>query len=1038
MSIRVATSLAVLLFVAACGGGGGDGPTGVSSNPTKECVKEQVLLRLGRLTNTGDGDSGPGGGAGAEGASGDGDGALGQFRHTVFIVRDRNLQEIARTVTDATGMVNIRLPGGCIGPLEVEYQGGPTAQYFDESTGRFEPFPDGYRLRARYPSLPPRFGVTPYTEAAVRLMEATAGRVSTVLDPDEIRAANDRIAEILTDQVPGAYRSANDGSFAPIDITIAPVTLNDQNARLAGTLGDDPSGRYGAVVAGLAVASGTFGATGTGGALAAPSAPGGSAPTVKQTQGLPPALRAMLQLADDLSDGNLDLQGAGGAVLAADEAPAYTYETMWRSKTIAAGLTTQEAGSAALEASARAAIIAEYQFSFSKVYLTATCIGAPNCDPYEARSTGSQTVRLHGDGRLTLQRAMSAAFGPDRSYRDARTDPAVKEVVVNDPLTGRPLRFVDVKVGSRGEILALRQDRRGIAYIDPMALYTVRGDEDPDDPANVQRLRQLLDDVSVVLIDLAGQGNARVVSFTPSPAQRTFPGPQAPDFLYVLSDGTLRGGFRGTPGGVVPSPIALPQPARLQAVVYDKFVPPGSDARYGRAVPAGTQLPWQGPRRLYGLTRAGEVIAWLEGETASGVRLDVPGTVVLLAAESKTSVYALTAQGEVYRINADQSHVTPSNGVILQRPTLADFPRRFALHQVTKVGGLAAPICWLARTEAIACRSGELFRWDEVTAKLNYGPSNLNSALVPTDGDIVASKVDGLPRLWRLSAVDAFYSQRFDGEPSLFVEGLRLITVAGAATGLEEALGQRNLLTTLRAFPEGSATQHPYLTGPQMRVALQSLFSPAAPLAQGLAKASTTPRGHGLVYRIAPVGQDLYDLSLAVDGDGSLQHPGIDLLLEFRASAGAVDHFRAVRLHGGDRDTVDASGAASDQPLREPHRFDDGQFFPLERTAFTWDLWYRVPLKQDGPVADSGLRAKIIPMAIPSRPYEFRLCFHVEGQSSPASIRFARLACTVHDNAGRFIGRGSGVSAYSTYSNGARTPPGNTRQVDFGHVYDGE
>src|SRR5690606_3827046 len=279
-------------------------------NPTKECVKEQVLLRLGRLTNTGDGDSGPGGGAGAEGASGDGDGALGQFRHTVFIVRDRNLQEIARTVTDATGMVNIRLPGGCIGPLEVEYQGGPTAQYFDESTGRFEPFPDGYRLRARYPSLPPRFGVTPYTEAAVRLMEATAGRVSTVLDPDEIRAANDRIAEILTDQVPGAYRSANDGSFAPIDITIAPVTLNDQNARLAGTLGDDPSGRYGAVVAGLAVASGTFGATGTGGALAAPSAPGGSAPTVKQTQGLPPALRAMLQLADDLSDGNLDLQGA--------------------------------------------------------------------------------------------------------------------------------------------------------------------------------------------------------------------------------------------------------------------------------------------------------------------------------------------------------------------------------------------------------------------------------------------------------------------------------------------------------------------------------------------------------------------------------------------------------------------------------------------------------------------------------------------------------------------------------------------------------
>ena len=474
-----------------------------------------MRAQSGELTRTREGD-GAGGGAGDSG--GDGSGSLGQFRNTVVVVKNKDLEEIGRAVTDPTlGMINIRL-GGCKEPIEVEYRGGQGATYFDEATGKSEPFPDGYRLRARFPELPKHFGVTPYTEAAVRLNE-TESAGATSLDAAAIARANNRIAEILTDQVPAHLRTPGTDGFGLIDIIQQPVVLNESNARTRGTLTDSASGRYGAIIAGFGLASGTFvGGQGAGGSLSLPV--GGSMSGKANTEPLGPALRAMLQLVEDLADGKLDLQGPEGLpVLGAGEPSAYTYETLWRAKTIAAGITSKAAGASELIGSSERAKVAEYVFSVASVYRTERCLG-DGCELYEARSTGGQTVRLYADGRLSLQRGMSAAFGQDRRYFSAQTTPREKDVVVRDPMTGEVLRFVDVKVGSRGEIIALQQDRRALVYIDPLSLYTVQGDEVPDDPGNVARLEAKLT-VSLRHIELGNGTASRVVSFTPSPAERS-------------------------------------------------------------------------------------------------------------------------------------------------------------------------------------------------------------------------------------------------------------------------------------------------------------------------------------------------------------------------------------------------------------------------------------------------------------------------------------------------------------------------------------
>jgi hypothetical protein len=467
MCFRFCVMLAVVSLLSACGGGSSSDPhTIVLSN----CTKEAMLVRSGPLMTTGvDGSGGDGGGGG--GSGGDGAGSLGQFRNTIVIVKDKNLAEIGRAVTDdSRGMVNIDL-GGCKEPIEVEYRGGAGATYFDEATGKSEPFPEGYRLRARFPELPRHFGVTPYTEAAVRLMEESGG--ATSLDAAAVAKANRRIAEILTDQVPGHFRTPGGDPFGLIDITQQPVVLNESNSTTQGTLTDTSSGRYGAVIAGFALASDSFsGGVGAGGALSAPSA--GSFSAKASAEPLGPALRAMLQLVEDLADGNLDLQGPAGPVLQGQEAPAYTYETMWRAKTIAAGITSQAAGSTELSGSSAQAKVAEYVFSVASVYLTRTCLG-DGCERYEARSTGGQTVRLYADGRLSLQRGDVGRLRPRPALRGCpnHTSRNRRDRQEPDEQRGIALRRRQGRFQRRDHCLATGPPWRGL-HRSAVALYGSR------------------------------------------------------------------------------------------------------------------------------------------------------------------------------------------------------------------------------------------------------------------------------------------------------------------------------------------------------------------------------------------------------------------------------------------------------------------------------------------------------------------------------------------------------------------------------------
>jgi hypothetical protein len=976
--------------------------------------------------------SGDSPGPGEGGGNGDGAGSLGQFRNTMVIVRDKDLNEIGRAVTDNdNGAVTIRL-GSCRDPIEVEYSGGIGATYYDEATGQFEPFPAGERLRARFPFPPRRFGVTPYTEAAVRLMDLGPGGPMRVLDSAAIQRANLRVSELLTDHVAGSFRGAS-GSFGLIDITRQPVVLNDRNSKTPGTLTDTPDGRYGAIIAGFIRAAGTFGAAGP--ARPAAAAARGGAWRAAAAAGPSPALRAVSQLIDDLSDGQLDLQGPQGPVVSAGEAPAYTYETLWRAKAIAAAIATQEAGDAGLKQASEAAKVAEYAFALAKDYQTQTCLEA-NCSPYDARSTAGQTIRLYGDGRLTSQRGVSAAFGSRRSTYTAQTEPSELDVVAIDPATSQPARFVDVKVGSRGQVIALQQDRRAFVHLAPMSPYIVRGDEAADQSSDYYR-QFLIPTLAVVQtrLDIGGDGTLRVVSFSASPARedRSYPAGVAPDFIYVLSDGSLWGVAMSQPN----QPFSIPQPGPLQSVVYDQFVPPAFDPAYGRRPTQVQQLPWTGPRRLYGLTRGGEVRTWLEGEAAAGVRLAVPGTVVLLAAESKTGVYALTGDGKVFWINADQAHIFDSGGTMMRQPDLAQHARRFPLHHVEQATGIDQPICWLARTEAIACKTGDIYRWTEALARLEFTQANTSrhSTYVPVGARVQAAKEAGVSPVWRISAVDEFFRASAPGE-SLNVAGLRFIKVDGTTTSLEEERGQRNLVTTLRSFPATStepAGDYQYLTGLQMRTALASLFNAQA--ATHVERTSTTPPGqYRLLYSIQPAAQEVFDFRILVDGSSDPRQPNADMRVEFRTSGTGIEHFRFANMHVGDRDTFASrqTPVLSDVPIRETVVLPDTAFIRADITFRAWDLYYFNPISLASDIA----RVRLIPNFIQSRPYEFRLCFAIEGQAAAAGVRFSRNGCTVHDNFGNFLRKITGLASYAGFVNGVREGP--TTNIDFGQLFEAD
>ena len=96
-------------------------------------------------------------------------------------------------------------------------------------------------------------------------------------------------------------------------------------------------------------------------------------------------------------------------------------------------------------------------------------------------------------------------------------------------------------------------------------------------------------------------------------------------------------------------------------------------------------------------------------------------------------------------------------------------------------------------------------------------------------------------------------------------------------------------------------------------------------------------------------------------------------------------------------------------------------------------MWLKsTPVSLESDVA----RVRLIPNFIQNRPYEFRLCFAIEGQAAAAGVRFGRNGCTVHDNFGNFLGKITGLASYTGFLDGVRQ--GDTTNIDFGQLFEAD
>jgi hypothetical protein len=285
-SVRALLCGAAMVGVLSCGGGGGDDasapreqrPEGVYSgfSPAPGITLEQALNW--EWTDTG-GDGGVGPGADGDGGVGAG-GDFGQFRNARVIVRypDGALVGGGEALTDAnSGMVTIVPRKGYRGPLHLELRGGNGATYYEEGKDAFVDFPAGQLIRAIVPSIDRNIGITPFSEAAFRLLTegSTAERAANPAQPTaaEIAAANGRVRAIVNQQFPAAL-SVDDIARLPF---IKSPTIG------AGSIGIDPRGRYGLVNGAFSKQAAMFN-------------PGRTQPT----------LDAVAQLGTDLLDGVLD------------------------------------------------------------------------------------------------------------------------------------------------------------------------------------------------------------------------------------------------------------------------------------------------------------------------------------------------------------------------------------------------------------------------------------------------------------------------------------------------------------------------------------------------------------------------------------------------------------------------------------------------------------------------------------------------------------------------------------------------------------
>jgi len=346
--------LSFALVLAACGGGGsesgGDTSGGdVGSDPgSRNCRAGLISGFSGKFDDTpisvtapaegqGDGVGGIGEGSPGIGAGG----SLGQFVNTDVAVEFASGERFGPVRVDAEkGMITI-VPCGLAPPALVTITGAPGsgAQYFDEALRRSLSF-EGLQLRSVITSFEANAGITTFTEAMVRRAERNAtsasapqpgGKSEATLkarptlkkawsNVTDVNRAHDDVLQAVNDQLPGVYRLT--------DLRRLPVILNENTLNQgSGALSDDQNGIYGAVLSGVVSTA------------AANSGREGS-----------PALQVTAQLADDLSDGVIDLL-KDNQPLASNKDIAYTPDNLWSFQTINATQTAREAGVGAIASS---------------------------------------------------------------------------------------------------------------------------------------------------------------------------------------------------------------------------------------------------------------------------------------------------------------------------------------------------------------------------------------------------------------------------------------------------------------------------------------------------------------------------------------------------------------------------------------------------------------------------------------------------------------------------------------------------------------
>jgi hypothetical protein len=271
--------------------------------------------------------------------------SLGQLSGATIEVEFADGRRYGPQLVGDDGMVTL-VSCGYRGTALLSVRGGPGATYYDEARRQDVSFA-GQLLQTAVDLDTARretrgIGITPFTQAALAFLEQTlndsGNSTASVGEPAKFVAkaptpgwhdralvarANDRIREVINEQLPGVYRLQN--------IARKPILLNARNASTPGTLSDSDSGIYGAVLGGLAL---------TGGASLA---------------GEPaPALAIGKQLAADLADGRLD-RLSGRTPITAETAVAYTFDNLWLGKSVGSGLTAAESGDESLRA--RSAII---------------------------------------------------------------------------------------------------------------------------------------------------------------------------------------------------------------------------------------------------------------------------------------------------------------------------------------------------------------------------------------------------------------------------------------------------------------------------------------------------------------------------------------------------------------------------------------------------------------------------------------------------------------------------------------------------------